>query len=76
MSYWWPTKPAHKISNTFMLSSKPSKGHDAHKLHSTVHRPWGTYTVLEEGEGFKIKRIQVKPGASLSLQMHRYRSEY
>lgn len=52
------------------------KGHDAHKLHRTVHRPWGTYTVLEQGDGFKIKRIEVKPGGSLSLQMHRHRSEH
>jgi mannose-1-phosphate guanylyltransferase/mannose-6-phosphate isomerase len=51
-------------------------GHEAHKLHRTVHRPWGTYTVLEEGRGFKIKRIEVKPGASLSLQMHHHRSEH
>jgi mannose-1-phosphate guanylyltransferase len=51
-------------------------GHEAHKLHRTVHRPWGTYTVLEEGPGFKIKRISVKPGASLSLQMHQQRSEH
>jgi len=52
------------------------QGHEAHKLHRTVHRPWGTYTVLEEGPGFKIKRIEVKPGASLSLQMHQHRSEH
>ncbi len=51
-------------------------GHDAHKLHRTVHRPWGTYTVLEEGERFKIKRIEVAPGARLSLQMHHHRSEH
>ena len=51
-------------------------GNEAHKLHRTVHRPWGTYTVLEEGPGFKIKRIEVKPGASLSLQMHQHRSEH
>jgi mannose-1-phosphate guanylyltransferase len=51
-------------------------GHEAHRLHRTVHRPWGTYTVLEEGPGFKIKRIEVKPGASLSLQMHHHRSEH
>ena len=50
--------------------------HEAHKLHRTVHRPWGTYTVLEEGPGFKIKRIEVNPGASLSLQMHHHRSEH
>lgn len=53
-----------------------ASGHDAHRLHRTVHRPWGTYTVIEEGRGFKIKRIEVKPGASLSLQMHRHRSEH
>ncbi len=53
-----------------------AKGHEAHKMHRTAHRPWGTYTVLEEGNGFKIKRIEVKPGASLSLQMHYHRSEH
>jgi mannose-1-phosphate guanylyltransferase len=53
-----------------------AEGHETHKLHRTVHRPWGTYTVLEEGPGFKIKRIEVKPGASLSLQMHHHRSEH
>ncbi len=51
-------------------------GHDAFKLHRTITRPWGTYTVLEEAPGFKIKRIEVKPGASLSLQMHHHRSEH
>ena len=53
-----------------------AQGHDAHKLHRTVHRPWGTYTVLEEGPRFQIKRIVVKPGARLSLQMHHHRSEH
>ncbi|KRB32096.1 MULTISPECIES: mannose-1-phosphate guanylyltransferase/mannose-6-phosphate isomerase [Mesorhizobium] len=53
-----------------------ASGHGAHLLHSTVHRPWGTYTVLEEGERFKIKRIEVKPGRRLSLQMHYHRSEH
>ena len=53
-----------------------AQGHEAHKHHLTVHRPWGTYTVLEEDPGFKIKRIVVKPGASLSLQMHHHRSEH
>jgi len=50
--------------------------HESCKLHRTVVRPWGTYTVLEEGKHFKIKRIVVKPGASLSLQMHYHRSEH
>jgi mannose-1-phosphate guanylyltransferase len=52
------------------------RGHEAFRLHRTVARPWGTYTVLEEGERFKIKRIMVKPGASLSLQLHHHRSEH
>ena len=52
------------------------KGHEAHKLHRTAYRPWGTYTVLEEGPNFKIKRIAVKPGESLSLQIHQHRSEH
>jgi mannose-1-phosphate guanylyltransferase / mannose-6-phosphate isomerase len=52
------------------------RGHDTYKLHRTVHRPWGTYTVLEDGNRFQIKRIVVKRGASLSLQMHHHRSEH
>ncbi|MCC2625224.1 MAG: mannose-phosphate guanylyltransferase/mannose-6-phosphate isomerase [Burkholderiales bacterium] len=50
--------------------------HKTSELHQTAHRPWGTYTVLEEGPLYKIKRIEVKPGASLSLQMHHHRSEH
>lgn len=50
--------------------------HDAYRLHHSVTRPWGTYTVLEEGPRFKIKRIEVRPHASLSLQMHHHRSEH
>jgi mannose-1-phosphate guanylyltransferase len=53
-----------------------ARGHDSYKLHRTVARPWGTYTILEEGPGFKIKRIEVKPGGSLSLQLHHRRSEH
>ncbi len=47
-----------------------------HIVHKTVQRPWGTYTVLEEGTGYKIKRILVSPVSRLSLQMHRQRSEH
>jgi mannose-1-phosphate guanylyltransferase len=59
-----------------VVAQLKSKNHEAYKLHRTVARPWGTYTVLEEGTHFKIKRIEVKPGASLSLQMHHHRSEH
>lgn len=45
-------------------------------LHRKVNRPWGWYDSIDEGERFKVKRIQVKPGASLSLQMHHHRAEH
>ncbi len=51
-------------------------GHESTLRHREVHRPWGSYTVLEEGSRFKIKRLQVKPRSALSLQMHHHRSEH
>ena len=59
-----------------IYSQLEKKNHAAHQIHRTAHRPWGTYTVLEEGAHFKIKRLEVKPGARLSLQMHHHRSEH
>jgi mannose-1-phosphate guanylyltransferase/mannose-6-phosphate isomerase len=52
------------------------QNHESTELHRTVKRPWGTYTILDEGPNFKIKRIEVKPNACLSLQMHHHRSEH
>jgi mannose-1-phosphate guanylyltransferase/mannose-6-phosphate isomerase len=45
-------------------------------LHRKVYRPWGWYDSIDEAERFKVKRIQVKPGASLSLQKHHHRAEH
>ncbi|SNS23417.1 mannose-1-phosphate guanylyltransferase/mannose-1-phosphate guanylyltransferase / mannose-6-phosphate isomerase [Noviherbaspirillum humi] len=59
-----------------VVSQLKARNHEAHKIHRTAVRPWGTYTVLGEGQGFKIKRVVVKPGHSLSLQMHHHRSEH
>lgn len=59
-----------------IYSELKSSNHEVHKLHRTVYRPWGSYTVLEESTNFKIKRIVVQPGGSLSLQMHHHRSEH
>ncbi|WP_210238950.1 mannose-1-phosphate guanylyltransferase/mannose-6-phosphate isomerase [Mesorhizobium sp. B4-1-3] len=59
-----------------LYSRLKAEGHETATLHRTVHRPWGTYTVLEEGHRFKIKRIEVKPNARLSLQAHHHRSEH
>ncbi|WP_462323929.1 mannose-1-phosphate guanylyltransferase/mannose-6-phosphate isomerase [Desulfoplanes sp.] len=46
------------------------------EAHLTVYRPWGSYTILEEGPYYKIKRLEVLPGAKLSKQMHHHRSEH
>jgi mannose-1-phosphate guanylyltransferase/mannose-6-phosphate isomerase len=51
-------------------------GRSEHSFHRVVHRPWGSYDSLEAGERFQVKRIQVKPGASLSLQKHHHRAEH
>lgn len=55
-----------------LKQSRPQLTH----VHTTAHRPWGSYTVLEDNPGFKVKRIVVKPGARLSLQKHARRSEH
>ncbi len=44
--------------------------------HPTVERPWGRYTVMDEGPGYKVKQIVVAPGGRLSLQMHQHRAEH
>ncbi|HEV8540568.1 MAG TPA: mannose-1-phosphate guanylyltransferase/mannose-6-phosphate isomerase [Nitrospiraceae bacterium] len=52
------------------------QGAPEHLEHRTVFRPWGSYTVLEEGQGYKVKRVTVNPGGRLSLQLHHQRSEH
>ncbi len=52
------------------------QGAPEHLEHLTVYRPWGSYTVLEEGPGYKVKRVTVNPGGRLSLQLHHQRSEH
>ena len=49
---------------------------ETHRQHRTVHRPWGSYTLLGQGPRFKIKRLEIKPGAAISLQRHHHRSEH
>jgi mannose-1-phosphate guanylyltransferase/mannose-6-phosphate isomerase len=51
-------------------------GHTLAHQHRKEHRPWGWYDRIDSGERFQVKRIVVNPGASLSLQMHRYRAEH
>lgn len=68
--------PDHVQDVRQVVQQLKNDNHEAYRLHRTVARPWGTYTVLEEGRNFKIKRIVVKPGAALSLQLHHHRSEH
>ena len=51
-------------------------GRTEQNLHRQVHRPWGWYDSIDAGSRFQVKRIMVKPGASLSLQMHHHRAEH
>ena len=51
-------------------------GRDEHVYHTRVHRPWGWYEGIDAGERFQVKRIMVKPGEKLSLQMHHHRAEH
>ena len=50
--------------------------HDSARFHQTVHRPWGSFTILEDATDCKVKRLTVKPGHVLSLQKHHRRSEH
>jgi len=59
-----------------IVSQLDQQKREEKNLHRKVARPWGWYDSVDEGERFKVKRIQVKPGASLSLQMHHHRAEH
>ena len=59
-----------------IVSELQARKREEHTLHRKVHRPWGWYDSIDEGGRFKVKRIQVKPKASLSLQKHHHRAEH
>ena len=58
------------------MSQLNKQNREEHTLHRKVHRPWGWYDSIDEGHRFKVKRIQVNPKASLSLQKHQHRAEH
>jgi mannose-1-phosphate guanylyltransferase/mannose-6-phosphate isomerase len=67
----------HSSQDVKVITQQLEKeGREQKNLHRKVNRPWGWYDTLDEGGCFKVKRIQVKPGASLSLQMHHHRAEH
>ncbi|KAF5271567.1 hypothetical protein FQR65_LT05188 [Abscondita terminalis] len=59
-----------------LVEKLKSNGQETYRYHQTVYRPWGHYTILDQGYNYKLKRLIVHAGASLSLQMHQYRCEY
>ena len=59
-----------------IVQNLSAQSREEHELHRKVHRPWGWYDSIDDGSNFKVKRIMVKPGASLSLQKHHHRAEH
>jgi len=67
---------AHSQDVKHIVAALQKSGREEHTLHRKVHRPWGWYDSIDEAERFKVKRIMVKPSASLSLQKHHHRAEH
>lgn len=67
---------SQKVKEVVNRLKSDQKSKELTQVHVTAFRPWGSYTVLEDSENFKIKRIVVKPGHRLSLQKHMHRSEH
>jgi mannose-1-phosphate guanylyltransferase/mannose-6-phosphate isomerase len=59
-----------------LVSRIRSGGRQEHLLHREVHRPWGSYDSIDAGDRFQVKRLSVKPGATMSLQLHHHRAEH
>lgn len=68
-----PLKSSQKVKD---VVAKVKQNSSLHREHNIVHRPWGTYTILENNDGYKIKKIIVEPGKRLSLQKHFHRNEH
>ncbi|HUI59297.1 MAG TPA: mannose-1-phosphate guanylyltransferase/mannose-6-phosphate isomerase [Steroidobacteraceae bacterium] len=69
--------PKERVQDVKKLVARLKEaGRYEHSLHREVFRPWGSYDSIENGERFQVKRLKVKPGASLSLQMHHHRAEH
>jgi mannose-1-phosphate guanylyltransferase/mannose-6-phosphate isomerase len=67
---------AHVQDVKEIVEELKSSGRCEHISHVRVYRPWGNYETVDECERFKVKRIEVNPGASLSLQQHHHRAEH
>lgn len=69
--------PRDRVQDVKQLVARlKAEGRYEHSLHREVHRPWGSYDSIDNGERFQVKRLMVKPGAVLSLQLHHHRAEH
>lgn len=69
--------PKDRVQDVKKLVARlKSAGRGEHSLHREVYRPWGSYDSLDSGERFQVKRLTIKPGAQLSLQLHHHRAEH
>ena len=69
--------PKDRVQDVKKLVDKIKQGgRSEHQLHREVHRPWGSYDSIENGARYQVKRLSVKPGASMSLQLHHHRAEH
>ena len=69
--------PKDRVQDVKKLVEKIKQdGRSEHQLHREVHRPWGSYDSIESGARYQVKRLSVKPGASMSLQLHHHRAEH
>jgi mannose-1-phosphate guanylyltransferase/mannose-6-phosphate isomerase len=69
--------PRHRVQDVKKLVARlKEQGRYEHSLHREVFRPWGSYDSVESGDRFQVKRLSVKPGASMSLQLHHHRAEH
>jgi len=69
--------PKDRVQDVKKLVEKIKQdGRSEHQLHREAHRPWGSYDSIENGARYQVKRLSVKPGASMSLQLHHHRAEH
>jgi mannose-1-phosphate guanylyltransferase/mannose-6-phosphate isomerase len=69
--------PKDRVQDVKKIAARlKASGRQEHSLHREVFRPWGSYDSVESGERYQVKRLTVKPGASMSLQMHHHRAEH
>ena len=69
--------PRDRVQDVKKIAARlKADGRNEHSLHREVFRPWGSYDSVESGDRYQVKRLTVKPGASMSLQLHHHRAEH